>query len=69
MTYTSETIGISFSQRFAEYITSIRMRMEKSRLCRKTVTELQNLSDRDLADLGIQRDGIEALAINAAFGK
>jgi uncharacterized protein YjiS (DUF1127 family) len=35
----------------------------------RTVRELQMLSDRDLADLGISRFSIEDLAREHAFGK
>ncbi len=38
------------------------------RLYRKTVNELQGLSNRDLADLGLSRSGITATAREAVYG-
>ena len=34
---------------------------------RVTLSELQNLSDRELADLGIHRSQIRSIAYNAAY--
>ena len=33
-----------------------------------TLNELENLSNRDLADLGLARSGIKAVALQAAYG-
>ncbi len=62
-------VGISLGQRFAEFRASIADRMEKSRVYRTTLSELQNLNDRDLADLGINRGAIRGIATQAAYGK
>lgn len=36
---------------------------------RTTLTELEGLSNRDLADLGINRSMIKSIAYEAAYGK
>lgn len=38
------------------------------RMYRKTVTELSKLSSRDLADLGLARSSIKAIAMEAVYG-
>ncbi|MFC3085644.1 DUF1127 domain-containing protein [Tabrizicola soli] len=43
--------------------------IQARRLYAQTVAELNALSDRDLADLGISRLGIVEVAREAAFGK
>ena len=71
MAYATDTatVGISFSQRFTEFCASVTDRMQKAQVYRTTATELQNLSNRELADLGITRDAIKGIAIQAAYGK
>ena len=71
MVYATDTaaVGISFGQRFAEFRASVTDRMAKARVYRATVTELQNLSNRELADLDINRGAINGIAIQAAHGK
>ena len=41
----------------------------RRRVYRQTVEELSNLSDRELADLGIHRSIINRVALHAANGK
>nr|WP_227420746.1 DUF1127 domain-containing protein [Roseitranquillus sediminis] len=43
-------------------------RNERETIRRKTYRELQSLSDRDLADLGISRSMIPQIAHDAAYG-
>ncbi|WP_282027647.1 DUF1127 domain-containing protein [Ruegeria faecimaris] len=40
----------------------------KRKIYRDTYHELSMLTDRDLADLGIPRNGIQKLALEAAYG-
>ncbi|MEJ6401477.1 DUF1127 domain-containing protein [Yoonia sp. 2307UL14-13] len=71
MTYNTETgfAGFSLAQRFAalraEWVESAAKRKEY----RTTFNELAALSDRDLADLGLHRSMIKAVAYKAAYGK
>jgi uncharacterized protein YjiS (DUF1127 family) len=71
MAYATDTgaVGISVGQRFTEFRASITDRMEKARVYRTTATELQNLSNRELDDLDINRGAINGIAIQAAYGK
>lgn len=71
MAYATDTatVGISFGQRFTEFCASVIDRMQKARVYRITVTELQSLNNRELADLGITRDAIKGIAIEVAYGK
>ena len=54
---------------FAERITTLREIIAKRTTYRKTVHELQGLSNRDLADLGIHRSAIKSIAYEAAYQK
>ena len=44
-------------------------RRAKHGVYRTTVNELQSLTDRDLADLGLHRSEIRRVALEAAYGK
>jgi uncharacterized protein YjiS (DUF1127 family) len=70
MAYATDTaaVGNSLGQRFAEFRASVADRMEKNRIFRTTLSELENLSDRDLADMGISRGAIHDIATQAAYG-
>ena len=48
---------------------NIARRVASFRTYRRTVSELNSLNDRELADLGISRGEIGALAVEAAYGK
>jgi uncharacterized protein YjiS (DUF1127 family) len=54
---------------FAERITALREAIAQRTTYRKTVRELQELSNRDLADLGIHRSAIKSIAYEAAYQK
>ena len=51
---------------FAALIETAKTRFARYRMYRRTVNELSALSDRDLADLGLQRSMIRRLAMQAA---
>ncbi|HCK07823.1 MAG TPA: hypothetical protein DHW01_06315 [Rhodobacter sp.] len=42
--------------------------MKKQKIFSQTIRELQNLSNRELADIGINRTDIHRIAMDAAFG-
>lgn len=50
------------------FFASLRARFEQYRLYRQTVKELNELTNRELADLGLSRSGIRATAIEAVYG-
>lgn len=65
----TRTNGISLIQR----LTNLRGNFTEARAQRKiyktTVSELENLSGRELADLGLSRSSIKSIALEAAYGK
>lgn len=71
MAYATETrpVGASLTERVGSFRAAMKDRVAKYNLYRTTLTELQGLNDRDLADLGIARADIQDLAREAAWGK
>ncbi|MFN3722264.1 MAG: DUF1127 domain-containing protein [Paracoccaceae bacterium] len=61
------TYGIA--DRAAAIVKNIRVGLERRRVFKQTVRELQALSNRELADLGIHRSMISRVANEAAYGK
>ena len=61
------TVGIA--DRAAAVVKTIRVALERRRIFKQTVRELQSLSSRELADLGIHRSMITRVANEAAYGK
>jgi len=55
-----------FSQILAGYFEDLQARRARNAIFRNTKRELENLSDRDLADLGINRSMIKSIASEAA---
>lgn len=70
MAYVTESraAGTTLGQRFANFRTAILDRMVRAKIYRTTTTELSKLTDRELADLGIARSSIRAIAKQAAYG-
>jgi len=62
---TAPSFGAALTARW----TALREQMAKRAVYRKTISELQSLTDRELADLGIHRSAIKGIAHEAAFGK
>ncbi len=69
MTYNTDTgfAGISLGQRFAAFRTELAEKAAKRKVYRTTYNELNALTDRDLADLGIHRAMIKRIALEAAY--
>jgi uncharacterized protein YjiS (DUF1127 family) len=59
---------VSFGDRFAALIKAAGLAMQRRKVYLQTVHELNCLSDRDLADLGLARADIGTLAHEAAYG-
>lgn len=57
------------ADRFSTLTETIRTTLRQRRLYAVAVRELSNLSDRELADLGISRLSIVDVAREAAYGK
>ncbi len=66
----ANTTSVAASKgRVAEFFADIRQSFKDYRLYRATFNELNLLQDRDLADLGIYRGDIAAIAREAVYGK
>jgi uncharacterized protein YjiS (DUF1127 family) len=61
--------GFNLVERFATLRASIADRLAKRAVYLRTLNELEALNERDLADLGIARSNIQAIATEAAYGK
>lgn len=71
MAYTTygTTAPVTLRDRLNARIETAREGMAKRRVYRRTYAELSALSNRDLADLGLSRSMIPAVAHEAAYGK
>jgi len=58
----------SIRDHLAARVDSARAGYARYRMYRRTLAELARLSDRDLADLGLNRNVIEGVAREAAYG-
>lgn len=61
--------GASFGDYFRAMVQVTREALERRAVYRATLTELNELSGRELADLGIHRSAIKSIALEAAYGK
>lgn len=61
--------GGTLFQRFAALRESFAAARAQRKIYTTTLNELEALSNRDLADLGLSRSGIKAVALEAAYGK
>ncbi len=73
MAYTTDirtgTATRSLRDRATAFFADLGERRAKQQVYRTTVAELQSLTDRDLADLGLHRSEIRRVALEAAYGK
>lgn len=68
-THTPRDLGAAtLGQRLGAARGSLAERFARYRTYRRTLNELAQLSDRDLADLGISRFDVQAIARDAAYG-
>lgn len=65
----TRTASPALSEGFGGFLKTIRLAMERRAIFARTVRELNALTDRELADLGIARASITGIAREAAFGK
>ena len=66
---TTRAADAGLRARFSSLTANFGDRMARYKLYRQTMTELSGLSARELADLGIHRSQINAIATEAAYGK
>lgn len=71
MAYVNSTrvIGNGLADRIATWVKSIKLAAQRRAVYDQTVRELNSLTNRELADLGIARLNIEDVARVAAYGK
>lgn len=72
MAYVNSTLrtdALSLRDLIAHPVAALQLMAQRRRVYTQTVTELGALSDRDLADLGLHRSMIRAVAKDAAYGK
>ena len=63
----SRSVSVSFSDRLNALVKVAMEMIERRKVYNQTVAELNALSDRDLADLGLARANISAVAREAAY--
>mgnify|MGYP001635718801 CR=1 FL=1 len=56
-----------FSAGLADFVAHVRESLARRRIYRQTVSELSQLSDRELSDLQLNRSSIQAVAREAAY--
>ncbi|MBF9034490.1 DUF1127 domain-containing protein [Rhodobacterales bacterium HKCCE2091] len=61
--------SLTIFARLGEMVAAFRETLEAHRVFRQTFNELNALSDRELADLGIARSMISRIAYDAAYGE
>jgi uncharacterized protein YjiS (DUF1127 family) len=66
MAYVNNTRTITLADRFAAFRNELSTVLAKRKVYNTTVSELSNLSNRELADLGIHRSAIKGIARESA---
>lgn len=66
---TNTTAQISLAGRFANIVKSVKEAITRRRVYITTRNELAQLSNRELADLGISRSMVSRIALEAAYGE
>ena len=66
---TSRSASPSIMDRATSLVKMVKLSAENRRIYNRTVAELSGLSDRELADLGINRFSIPQIAHEAAYSK
>ena len=66
---TSRAASLSLADRFPGFIASVKAALARRAVYLQTVRELDALTDRELADLGLSLLEIPTLAREAAYGK
>jgi len=64
-----KTARPTLADRISAWWAGSREKAAQYAIYRRTIRELESMSDRDLADIGISRGQIADIAAEAAFGK
>jgi len=65
----TRTVDLGLTDRIAVYFKDLAFRANQFRLYKRTFDELSDLSDRDLADLGLTRASLRSVAHEAVYGR
>ncbi len=65
----SRVASFGLADRISAFVATAKAKRAQRAVYHRTVYELEQLSDRELSDLGIARISIADVARNAAFGK
>lgn len=70
MAHTSEfrAVGFSIAPRIAAFRASFTKSVEQYKTYRRTLTELESLTSRELADIGLNRHALRDIAYESAYG-
>jgi uncharacterized protein YjiS (DUF1127 family) len=68
MAYLSSTLRPTLADRFSAFAERVRTLRAQRALYKRTLAELSQLNDRELADIGISRLSIEDIAQKHAYG-
>ncbi len=69
LVHDNKTASLNIFGRLVGFVHAINESMRKSMQFRRTMRELQALSARELADLGIHRSNIASIAYESVYGK
>ena len=61
-------VSVAPSAAGASFLSELTARWARWRLYRRTIIELSELNDMDLADIGMSRAGIRSVAWHAVYG-
>ena len=64
----SRAASLGLSDRISTLVASVKLSLQRRATFQQTLNELNALSDRDLADLGLNRSSIRMIAREAAYG-
>lgn len=66
---TARAANVTLADRFSGLLAQIKVMIARRAVYNQTVRELNILTDRELADLGLSRFDIPSVAHEAAYGK
>lgn len=71
MAYVNQTTRAhaSIAERLTAFFEEFRADRQKARVYRTTMRELDQLTNRELVDLGLTRNELHSVAMQAAYGK
>lgn len=66
---TTRVAHVGLADRFAAIVKAVKEDLNRRRVYKQTLAELNALSSRELADLGLHRSMLTRVALEAAYGK